>query len=125
MLGSLDVEWVLKIEQVPEEAVEAPDDVLELSGGRPPHSVDGVEPEEGEADVALLVDVGVPEAGEALDDGRAEVVVLGDADAELELAALPEALVGDDAEGELVEGVGVVEADLEWNQIIRFTLQGQ
>ena len=112
VVAGLDVQRVVEVEQVGEEGVEAPDDVFEAASRRPPHPVDRVLPEDREADVALLVDVGVPELGQAPDLGRPDVVVVADDDVEAEFPPGPESLVGADDQAEIVQLVGVVELDL-------------
>lgn len=53
MLRGLDVQRILKVCEVREETVEAPDDIFDPPGGRPAEAVEAVRSEEREADVAV------------------------------------------------------------------------
>ena len=63
VLRGLDVQRILKVCEVREETVEAPDDIFDPPGGRPAEAVEAVRSEEREADVAVHWDVGVPQLG--------------------------------------------------------------
>ena len=111
VFGSLDVERVVEVEEVGEKRRKAPDDVFQATCRRPAHPVDGALPEDAQTDVALFADVGVPEAGEALDLRRRDVVIFADENVEPKLAARPVAFVRRDDQGEVVQRVGVFELD--------------
>ena len=96
VLGRLDVEGVVEVEQVREEGTQTPDDVFQTAGRSPPHAVDGALPQDAQADVAFFADVRVPKSGQALHLRGRDVVVVAYVDVEPELAAHPEPLVGCD-----------------------------
>ena len=72
------IERIVKVQEITEQGVETPDDILELSGRGPAQPVQSVETENAEADIALLVDVGMPQLRQTLDGRWAHVVVFAD-----------------------------------------------
>ena len=89
-----------------EEELQANDDGVEIEDGLP------VLAQDVEADVAVEVDVGVVDLLFALYFRRFVGEVLADGEGEIELAALVEALVGCDGEGEVEDIIGVREGGL-------------
>ncbi len=102
MFRGLDVQGIVKVEQIGEERAEAPDHVLQPPGGGPAHAVDGALPENAETDITFFTDVWMPKSGQAFNLGRGDVVVLADVDVEPELAPHPEPLVRGHDQGEVV-----------------------
>merc|ERR550519_1193094 len=107
-----DVEGVIKVEEVAEEAVEAPDDVLEAARGRPARPIHGVLPEDRQADFPVFVYIGVPQLREAFGLWRGNVVLFSHLNVKFKFSSQPVALLGHYGKDKVVERVGVVELDL-------------
>lgn len=109
-VGCLSVERVVKVDQVVKERVDAENDVGHRASRKPAKRIDCILSQNAQADLALLVDVGMPDFGVAVDFRRFKVVALGNVDDKLELSVSPQAVaVRLDDESKVVENVRVVE----------------
>lgn len=109
LFGCRGVEWIVEIAQVRKQRVQSPDHVLECSGGQPATPVQGVLSKDAQTDLAVFVDIWVPDSRVAVDGRRLDVVLDGNLDGEDEGPAPPVALLGANDQGELPEVVHVLE----------------
>ena len=112
VLGGRMVQRIFEVQQIGEQRIETPDDVLDCSGRRPAHAVDRALAQQAQAYVALLAYVRMPDSGEALDFRRREIVFQWHFDVEFERSVAPVALLRFDLKMDLVQLAGVRKAQL-------------
>lgn len=93
MFCCVDVQRVVKVQQIRKQGVQSPHHVLECPGGGPSCPIDGVFSKQTETDLSALRDVWMPYSGQTANFRRHHVVSFRDVDLKLETTALVITLV--------------------------------